>query len=159
MEIHLFRWLICSPDFNLFPNLKLSHNPTDFGYFLSVNLAELFGAGIMVYFRVTDDLFIQLNRERTLFKISIFQYDYLGTISPKLLNKIHSAGTPRMLREEIDYTMTMRQSENINTPLTVSTKKYIDNCVLVEPNSAELRQETSLSVRDSYITNNGLFLD
>ena len=82
----------------------------------------------MVYFRITDDLFIQLNRERTLLRISIFQYDYLRYVHPSLLGKILVSGSPSQLREEIDHTETilLTRTDEKNNKMTNSFMKYIE---------------------------------
>ena len=81
----------------------------------------------MVYSRITDDLFVHLNRERTLLQISIFQYDYLENIDPSLRGKIKASGCAKQLRDELKQTteMALPRHESSN-PIHASTNLYIE---------------------------------
>lgn len=63
---------------------------------------EIIACIIMTFSRVTDDLFIQLNRERNILRISIFQYDYLSEINLQNRGVIKSSGDAEQLRNEIE---------------------------------------------------------
>ena len=78
--------------------------PTDLERYLLIYALELVACAIMAFCRITDDLFVNLNRERTLLKISLFQYDYLQTVDPRLLSHIKVSGDPGQLRDEIEHT-------------------------------------------------------
>ena len=98
--------------------------PTDFERYLFGYAMELVACAIMAFSRITDDLFINLNRERTLLKISLFQYDYLSAVDPRLLGHIKVSGDASQLRDEIEQTQFILVSTE--DQIRPSTCSYIE---------------------------------
>ena len=63
---------------------------TDNEEFLIYYAGEILASLIVAFARVTDDLFFELNREKTTaFVYSVFQYDYLEGLDPDDIKKIN----------------------------------------------------------------------
>ena len=53
---------------------------------------EVLACAIIVSFKIREDLFIQLNRDSSILKISIFQYDYLKGIDQRHYGRLKMEG-------------------------------------------------------------------
>ena len=60
---------------------------------------ELLGVFIFIISKLREDLFLQLNRDRTILKTSRFQRDYLTDIDRSLLDRIKVTGSHRELKQ------------------------------------------------------------
>ena len=75
-------------------NEELSDLEASFLYYA----VETVSSAVMFWVRITDDLFVQLNRQRTLLRISIFQYDHLSNFDLKMLAHLKSSGDTQHMR-------------------------------------------------------------
>ena len=94
--VHVVKPLVIKGDLTSFEQ--------DFVYFM----LQLVSCAILSLARITDDLFVQLNRERTLLRISVFQYDLSRLIDYKLLAHVNSQGDARQLRDELDNALLLQ---------------------------------------------------
>ena len=79
-------------------NMRYKKKPTEFEHYCLYFLLELVSCAVMFFSKVTEDLFVMLNRERTLLKISIFQHDYLRGVDRTLLAQVKVSGDTKELR-------------------------------------------------------------
>ena len=84
---------------------------------------ELFEISIFAYSKITEDLLLQLNRDRTILQISIFQQEYLKEIDPSLHSKISVSGDNKYLKDQIEEIREEQEQRRSNE--AIMTLRYM----------------------------------
>ena len=142
--VHLIRYILQQ----FYHDNERIQEISDFEDYFVYSAVELVASAVMTYTRITDDLFLQLNRERNILKISIFQYDHLKEIRPKSRQLIKSACDAKSLRNEIDAAKKIdnrRSTEQNSSFAQILTNSFINHELRVQHRST-LRLESQESV-------------
>ena len=84
--------------------------------YLLYHVFAIASCAIMVLSKISEDLFIQLNRDRSIVRISIFQYDLLKNVNRKDIWRITMLASSDPAEELIE-SLQLIENRSIETPL------------------------------------------